>query len=303
MVSSVIPVALFTYARPGHLAKTLEGLRINKVPLIYAFCDGARDDSKVEQVKKVREILHNVDWTRIFIIERESNFGLGTSIRAGVTEVLEKHEKVIVIEDDIVMRPGAYNYTCAALNHYERNDRIMTVSMWDYPTLKSKRCHIGYFSERFVCWGWGTYRKYWSFYNKEPLELLNDALQKKHDLLKWGKDLKIQAINAKKYNVWYVGYALCHFIHGKYSFFPCETLIINVGRDEQATHTLKGLSDDYELLNKEVSLPEKWPDVHIERGTRKRFRSYFDHQNKPWIIRLGNKLKRFYDKIIHKIFN
>ncbi len=111
----MIPVALFAYARPDHLSQTLKGLRNNKVPLIYAFCDGPKDDSKKEKVKEVREILRNVDWTDMNITERKTNWGLGTSIRAGVSKVLEIHDKVIVIEDDIVMRPGAYDYTCASL--------------------------------------------------------------------------------------------------------------------------------------------------------------------------------------------
>lgn len=303
MCKEIIPIALFAYARPDHLIQTLNGLRGNKVPLIYAFCDGPKDESKFDQVRKVRDIVKGIDWTEVITIEREKNYGLGTSLRSGISEVLKNYEKVIVIEDDIVLRPGAYEYTCTALKHYENNPGVMSVSMWTYPTLIPRNCKFGYFSERFVCWGWGTYRKYWNFYDKEPSELLNEALDKRKDLLKWGKDIKIQAINAKKYNVWYVGYALCHFIHEKYSFFPCETLIINIGRDEQATHTIRGLADDFELLTREVSLPDRWPAVHIEKSTSKRFRSYFDHQNKHLILRLGNKLKRFYAKIIHKIFH
>lgn len=300
--NTIIPVALFAYSRPVHLTRTLEGLKVNRVPLIYAFCDGPRDDSKVEQVKKVREILHNVDWTTILIAEQESNLGLGTSIRLGVTKVLESFDKVIVIEDDIVMRPGAYDYTCSALNYYEKDERIMTVSMWSYPSLNPKNSPYGFFSERFVCWGWGTYKKYWSYYDKNPDQLYYEAIKQRNDLLLWGKDLKTQALTAEIYNLWYVGYVLCHFIHNKISYLPSETLIINIGRDAQATHTKSGLQDNLELIEVPVTVPKKWPYVFIDKNTNRKFRNYFDYKNKCLIRRTLEKISKLNDKIISKIF-
>jgi hypothetical protein len=53
----VIPVALFAYARPDYLRKTLACLRENQVPLIYAFSDGPPAPDKALQVDQVREIL------------------------------------------------------------------------------------------------------------------------------------------------------------------------------------------------------------------------------------------------------
>ena len=35
----IVPVILFAYARPAHLQKTLDSLRVNQIPLIYAFSD------------------------------------------------------------------------------------------------------------------------------------------------------------------------------------------------------------------------------------------------------------------------
>ena len=160
-----IPVALFAYARPDHLKQTLDGLKRNNVPLIYAFCDGPKDETKIEKVEEVRSLIRSIDWAKVIITERETNWGLGTSIRAGITEVLNKHDKVIVIEDDIVMRPGAYEFTCNALNHFENDVRVMTVSMWNHPMLLlQEKSYNGFFSKRFMCWGWGTYKWAWDLY-------------------------------------------------------------------------------------------------------------------------------------------
>lgn len=39
IINTQIPIVLFAYARPDHLSRTLECLKINQVPLIYAFSD------------------------------------------------------------------------------------------------------------------------------------------------------------------------------------------------------------------------------------------------------------------------
>ena len=59
---SLVPVALFAYARPGHLRRTLACLRDNRVPLIHAFSDGPRTPDKAALVDQSRQILRAIDW-------------------------------------------------------------------------------------------------------------------------------------------------------------------------------------------------------------------------------------------------
>ena len=54
-MTNLIPVVLFVYARPDHLRQTLDCLRENHVPLIYAFSDGPRTPDKVPAVAQVRQ--------------------------------------------------------------------------------------------------------------------------------------------------------------------------------------------------------------------------------------------------------
>lgn len=302
MENNIIPIALFAYARPDHLLQTLDGLRRNNVPLIYAFCDGPKDESKYENVTKVRDILKAVDWTEIIITERDSNWGLGTSIRAGVTEVFEKHDKVIVIEDDIVMRPRAYEYTCSALNFFENNNEVMTISMWTHPLITPKKVINGFFSSRFVCWGWGTYKKYWKLYDRSPLEIYNEVIIKNPKLLNWGDDMRIQALNSSRYNLWYIGYALLHFHYNKLSFFPAENLIINIGRDNEATNTKGGIHDDYKLMHKEIMIKSDFDKIIKPKSLPRHFRKYFDYKGQSFIYIQIKKVKRNYAKIIRQLF-
>ena len=80
-----VPVALFAYARPEHLRHTLECLRMNRVPRIYAFSDAAKTPAQRAGVAEVRRLLRAVDWCEMSVVERPENLGLGASIRAGVS--------------------------------------------------------------------------------------------------------------------------------------------------------------------------------------------------------------------------
>ncbi|MEI6513512.1 MAG: sugar transferase, partial [bacterium] len=84
----MIPIILFAYNRPDHLRRTLDCLRENRVPLIYAFSDGPCTPDKAAAVAQVRDMLRAIDWCDVVLCERELNLGLGRSILAGVTEVL-----------------------------------------------------------------------------------------------------------------------------------------------------------------------------------------------------------------------
>ena len=100
-MKNIVPIALFAYSRPNHLKQTLEGLRRNNVPVVYAFSDGPEDQEKETSVIQVRNILHEIDWCKIILVERNKNLGLGKSIRDGISQVLTRHNEVIVIEDDM----------------------------------------------------------------------------------------------------------------------------------------------------------------------------------------------------------
>lgn len=61
------------------------------------------NDAAKESVKAVRAFLYQVDgfkWGHI--IEREKNWGFAENIIDGVTSIVNKYGKIIVLEDDIV---------------------------------------------------------------------------------------------------------------------------------------------------------------------------------------------------------
>jgi hypothetical protein len=172
----------------------------------------------------------------------------------------------------------------------------MTVSMWSNSTLVPPTAEEGFFSRRFVCWGWATYRPAWQRYVGTPLEIYQHCTCNGVRVLNWGTDLRWQAEHAAERDLWYVGYALTHFLCGGVSYFPRESLTVNIGRDGSGEN-VGGIGQDTNmpLIDEPVSLPEAWPEVAVPPGLEKRFAAYFQPKRRaPWCkvrTRLG-RIKR-----------
>src|SRR5690242_9636199 len=106
------PVALFVYNRPEHTRLTLEALARNRLAgetLLYVFSDGPKPDASTldrERIAATRTLVCSRAWTRnVTLVESATNCGLADSIVNGVNRVLTEHDRVIVLEDDIVTSP------------------------------------------------------------------------------------------------------------------------------------------------------------------------------------------------------
>ena len=103
------PIALFTYCRADHTRAAVESLLRNQEAAesdLYIFSDGPKNGSKELAVKDNREYIHTIQgFNSIHIIEREKNWGLANSLIAGITEIVNKYGRVIVVEDDLTLSP------------------------------------------------------------------------------------------------------------------------------------------------------------------------------------------------------
>jgi GT2 family glycosyltransferase len=110
---NLAPIVLFVYNRPEHTRKTLEALRLNDLAsesILYIYADGAKQNAyktQLEALAATRKVIKEQLWCGdIVLIESQENEGLANSVISGVTDVIEKHKKVIVLEDDIIVNSG-----------------------------------------------------------------------------------------------------------------------------------------------------------------------------------------------------
>jgi len=256
------PIALFAYARPEHLRRTLACLRNNRVPLIYAFSDGPRTADKAPLVDQVRAILRGIQWCEVVLCERDENWGLGRSILAGVGTVLMHHGTCLVFEDDLICVPGTYDYLSAALHHYRDDPRIMSVTGWTHPLVTPS--DVGdqpYFDGRAECLVWGTWARAWQGMNDlTASEMMLAAELRGVDRDAYGRDLPGMAEAEIRQNIWAVRLLYHHILQGGLCLRPPWSLVEHIGFDAEATNASDGSRWANPPLRPCPPLPSNWPE-------------------------------------------
>lgn len=174
-----VPVIIFTYNRLEHTVKTISALAENvgaDETEVFIYSDGWKNDGDKKKVQSVRNYLHSLDgFNEIHIIERETNIGLADNIIDGITSVINKYGKAIVVEDDIVTSKWFLKYMKDALIKYEKTDRVMAVSGY-LPPIETEGLPQSFFTEVFECeGGWGTWERCWSKFERNPEKLIRET--------------------------------------------------------------------------------------------------------------------------------
>jgi hypothetical protein len=261
-----IPVALFAYARPKLLSRTLECLRENEVPRLVVFCDGPRSEQDRPGVDAVRQMVYAIDWCDVEVVERTANLGLGPSILAGVTEMFHRHEALLVFEDDLVCVPGTYAYLSACLKHYGDDSRVMSVTGWTHPLVTpSDVVDQPYFDGRAECWVWGAWRRSWTGMDECAKSLVHRCAKAGIDEYAYGRDLVVMADEEKVRNTWAVRFLFLHILRKGLCLRPPWSLVNHIGiGDDSSNAKSKDAKKTWwfhENIEPCPSIPTRWPAV------------------------------------------
>ena len=169
------PVALFSYARPEHTRSALEALAAAsgaRETDVFVYSDGARDPRDANRVDATRNVIRRASGFRsLTLIERDRNLGLSANIIGGVTDMFKRHDRLIVLEDDIVPARGFLDYMNAALERYGDEKRVWHVSGWNYP-IDPAGLPPFFLWRTMNCWSWATWADRWTRFRKDPERLL-----------------------------------------------------------------------------------------------------------------------------------
>ena len=169
---NLAPIILFVYNRPWHTEQTLNALMENDLAsesVLYLYCDGPEKEAseKVRKsVEEVRKTIRQKRWCKeVIIVEQEGNLGLAASIIQGVTEVIERHGKIIVLEDDIKVNREFLRYMNEALKFFEAKPEVFHISGFSHGSDLQFMLNDFFFLKFMSCWGWGTWRDRWTKFN------------------------------------------------------------------------------------------------------------------------------------------
>lgn len=250
--NNLAPIVLFVYNRPWHTEQVLNYLLLNDLSqesTIYIFSDGPKNDATEEQKQKiheVRKVIRIKQWCKeVFINESENNKGLATSIIDGVTEVVNIHGKVIVLEDDLLTSKYFLKYLNNGLDYYQNKKSVFSICA-DRPPYKFLEIPKDYDYDVFVSLrpfstGWATWNDRWSTINWS-LDNLND-LMKNPELIKafnrGGEDLTNMLVLQRdsKIDSWAIQFSFSHFINHAVAILPTISYVDNIGFDGTGVHS------------------------------------------------------------------
>ncbi len=240
------PIALFTYNRADKTQRVVESLLQNveaKNSDLYIFSDGPKTPEKKTGVEENRKYIHTITgFKSITIVERDKNWGLANSLIAGITDVVNRYGRVIVVEDDLVLSPYFLKFMNDGLEKYKDDDRVGTINAFVPPIKESlPNTYFLYFMHP---WGWATWKRSWELLNTDTKYLLRKMRFKTKKFNLGGNCGSYGNLYCQKVGLvdsWYIRFYASLFLNKKLNLFPGKTLVTNSGLDGSGTHCGKSL--------------------------------------------------------------
>ena len=242
---TLAPIAMFAYNRPEHLRRALDSLSRNsyaRESTLFVFCDGPQGDADSKMrasITEVRRIVRSVKWCgEVEVRQSPRNQGLAASIIGGVTEIVERFGRVIVLEDDLVVSPGFLEFMNIALDLYADSSRVMQISGYMVPCL-APLPRTGFFRQT-GSWGWATWADAWSHFSDDAAALYEAVLAKGAE--RFRVDPCSDRLDALRANVegslrtWAVRWDASCYIRGGLTLYPRRTLVTHTGFDGTGTN-------------------------------------------------------------------
>lgn len=283
------PIVLFTYCRAEKTQRAVESLLRNaeaKETDLFIFSDGPKTNSEDENnkaakysVEENRHFIHTITgFKSLTIIERKTNWGLSRSLIAGITDIVNKFGKVIVVEDDLVLSPYFLKFMNDALEKYEDDDRVSSISAFLNPV--EGNVPETFFLRYFACWGWATWKRAWDLFNPDTKDLLRQLRWKVNDFNIGGSSNFYGMLYCQKLGLidsWAIRFYASLFLNGKLQLFPGRTMAIQHGMDGSGTHS----GVDQTFCNMRLSqTPIEVADIPVEenKDMYKAFSDFYGRQ-------------------------
>lgn len=243
------PVIVVGYNRMSVLEETIirllncDGVEKRK---IYIYLDGARSDRDIPSVRETYDKVIELTRTRqnIEIVRRSKNLGCRHNIFSAVSEVLNRHGRMILIEDDVFVSRTFLSYMDRALSFYQADKRIWNVNGYcpRYVKVPARYPHDVFLNLRNWTPGWGTWKDRWEAvdFDLKTLDAYLSGPDNLEKIQRAGWDLlpmlRRQAEAPDELNAWDVQCTFHMICNGLYSITPRYSLTKNVGFGMPSEH-------------------------------------------------------------------
>ncbi len=245
-MSVYAPILLFTYKRANLTKKVITSLKQNYLASeseLFIFSDAAKSEKDQSYVEEVRKYIHSIKdgFANIRIIKRDKNFGCANSIISGVSEIISKYGKVIVVEDDIITTPNFLDFMNQALDFYGDKE-IFSICGYSF-AINFPEADLSdiYFSPRGGSWGWATWLDRWQKIDWQVSDYeqfkKDRKARKKFNL--GGADMArmLDKQMMGKIDSWAIRWCYSQFKMNLPTIYPRLSKVQNVGFGDYATHS------------------------------------------------------------------
>ncbi len=287
--SDEIPVLLTIFNRPDKTKAVIENLRKIKPKRLYIAADGPRPDrpEEVDRCRQARETATSIDWScEIKTRFLENNIGVDPAVSSAIDWFFQNVEYGIILEDDCIVHPHFFDFCGELLVRYSDDERMMQISSLS-PYDSRQYPYDYHFSQVFrPSGGWSTWRRAWKHYtsdvncygNEEAMAILK-VYNSNYHMCRWKYNRLIAYKNGslKKqfWSFWDVQWIMACSAQNGLNIVPEKNLMINIGFDEESTHTKKTNPIFENLQLQPLQFPLRHPpfvysDYRPERTLEKR---------------------------------
>lgn len=291
------PIVFFAYNRPRHTGQTLESLAKCEGAAeseLFVFCDGPKQSQDEEAIQQVRSIVKGRKWCgTVNVIERDENRGISKSIIAGVSEVVNRYGRIIVLEDDVVLSPQFVNYMNDALEVYADKPEVMHISGYMFP-VKGELPET-FFYRNTSCWGWGTWKRAWVNFEPDAHKLLagfDDKDKKKKFNIEGSMNFyrMLQKQAKGKIDSWAIRWYASVFLAGGLCLHPGVPLAKNIGLDNSGVHC--GATDAFNVRLAQKRVADFSMDIKESEEAVRLMVNFYRSLLKDLPLRAFNKLRK-----------
>jgi hypothetical protein len=240
-----IPVALIIFNRPDLTEKVFANIRKVRPGKMYIIADGPRTADEQIRTDAARAVTDKIDWDcQAIRIYSETNLGCKDRVISGLTELFDREERAIVLEDDCLPHSDFFEYCETLLNFYRDDERIGTINGTCLPgfttNLRESSC---LFTRLSIVWGWAATRRIWKLVDADlkdwdhlrQTDWLKNIFPDRELLVK-GLTTMFDKARAG-YDDWSPALLFALLKNNLLNTHPAENLITNMGFGERATHT------------------------------------------------------------------
>jgi putative methyltransferase (TIGR04325 family) len=255
------PIILFAYNRPQFTRRTLQSLQLNTLAAnsaLFVFSDGPKQNATEEDAKKieaVRQLVNEKKWCgTITLIAAETNKGLAPSVIDGVSKIMNKYGRAIIIEDDVELSPYFLQFMNEALEKYQDEERVLSIGSWNYYYHTKKTST--FFSHLPDTIAWATWQRAWNLFEPDSEKLYQQLKQQNKLHLfnvndRFNYEQMLQQQIDGKVSSWAIRWTGSAVLNNTLTLYPVQSLSKHIGFGNDSTHVK---SADY---NKDLQLADK----------------------------------------------